>query len=189
MVGISASQLKGIPEVIAIPYGDGKLKATLAALRSGLVHSLVTHAALASALLEAGSLCHPDCRRDVRMTDHLHEIPLEGGIANRGRVVRVGRPCVDPFDRPAAQLTHSCSTSVEMASMVLRNSWVSTPRSGILSYIRNRSDSAISRWALTDAALVSVALLLRRYHEAVVDFDSQVIPGRSPLRALFRRAD
>jgi DNA-binding transcriptional regulator LsrR (DeoR family) len=42
--------------VIAIPYGDGKLEATLAALRSGLVHSLVTHAALASALLEAGSL-------------------------------------------------------------------------------------------------------------------------------------
>jgi DNA-binding transcriptional regulator LsrR (DeoR family) len=56
MVGISASQLRGIPEVIAIPYGDGKLEATLAALRSGLVHSLVTHAALARALLQAGSL-------------------------------------------------------------------------------------------------------------------------------------
>jgi DNA-binding transcriptional regulator LsrR (DeoR family) len=56
MVSISASQLKDIPEVIAIPYGDGKLEATLAALRSGLVHSLVTHAALATALLEAGSL-------------------------------------------------------------------------------------------------------------------------------------
>jgi DNA-binding transcriptional regulator LsrR (DeoR family) len=55
MVGISATQLKGIPEVIGIPYGDGKLQATLAALRSGLVHSLVTHAALAAALLEAGS--------------------------------------------------------------------------------------------------------------------------------------
>jgi DNA-binding transcriptional regulator LsrR (DeoR family) len=56
MVGISASQLKDVPEVIAIPYGDGKLEATLAALRSGLVHSLVTHATLATALLEAGSL-------------------------------------------------------------------------------------------------------------------------------------
>ena len=56
MVGINATQLKGIPEVIAIPYGDGKLRATLAAMRSGLVHSLVTHAALATALLEAGSL-------------------------------------------------------------------------------------------------------------------------------------
>jgi DNA-binding transcriptional regulator LsrR (DeoR family) len=55
MVGISASQMKDIPEVIAIPYGEGKLEATLAALRSGLVHSLVTHAALARALLEAGS--------------------------------------------------------------------------------------------------------------------------------------
>jgi DNA-binding transcriptional regulator LsrR (DeoR family) len=56
MVGISASQLKDIPEVIAIPYGEGKLEATLAALRSGLVHSLVTHATLATSLLEAGSL-------------------------------------------------------------------------------------------------------------------------------------
>jgi DNA-binding transcriptional regulator LsrR (DeoR family) len=55
MVGISATQLKGIPEVIGIPYGAGKLQATLAALRSGLVHSLVTHAALAAALLETGS--------------------------------------------------------------------------------------------------------------------------------------
>ena len=45
MVAISAAQLKDISEVIAIPYGDGKLEATQAALRSGLVHSV-----------EAGSL-------------------------------------------------------------------------------------------------------------------------------------
>jgi DNA-binding transcriptional regulator LsrR (DeoR family) len=51
MVAVNAAQLKAIPEVIAIPYGVRKASAVLAALRSGLVHSLVTHASLATALL------------------------------------------------------------------------------------------------------------------------------------------
>ena len=32
------------------------------------------------------------------MTDPLREIPLEGGIANRGRVVRVGETVRRPLD-------------------------------------------------------------------------------------------
>ena len=52
MVAVSAAQLEAIPEVIAIPYGLKKQPAVLSALRSGLVDSVVTHASLATALLE-----------------------------------------------------------------------------------------------------------------------------------------
>jgi DNA-binding transcriptional regulator LsrR (DeoR family) len=51
LVGIDADQLRAVDEVIAIPYGVDKLPAVLAALRSGLITSLVTHAGLAAALL------------------------------------------------------------------------------------------------------------------------------------------
>lgn len=51
MVSITADQMKTIPEVIAIAYGVNKLAAVEAALRSGLVNSLVTHTSLATALL------------------------------------------------------------------------------------------------------------------------------------------
>ena len=54
MVGISADQLRAVPEVIGVPYGAEKAPAVRAALRSGLVSSLVTHASLASALLDGG---------------------------------------------------------------------------------------------------------------------------------------
>ena len=54
MIGISAAQMQAIPEVIAIPYDRVKAPAVRAALRSGLVNGLVTHAALARALLADG---------------------------------------------------------------------------------------------------------------------------------------
>jgi DNA-binding transcriptional regulator LsrR (DeoR family) len=52
MIGISAEQMRGIPEVIAIAYGVPKAPAVGAAIRSGLVSGLVTHSTLATALLE-----------------------------------------------------------------------------------------------------------------------------------------
>jgi DNA-binding transcriptional regulator LsrR (DeoR family) len=51
MIGVSAAQMQGIPEVIGIPYGVRKAPAVRAALRSGLVNGLVTHSTLARALL------------------------------------------------------------------------------------------------------------------------------------------
>lgn len=51
MIGVNAAQLRAIPEVIGIPYGTVKAPAVRAALRSGLVDSLVTHSTLARALL------------------------------------------------------------------------------------------------------------------------------------------
>ncbi|MGD9531487.1 sugar-binding transcriptional regulator [Pseudonocardia sp.] len=51
IIGVTAEQLRRIPEVIVIPYGTVKAPAVLAALRSGLVGGVVTHASLAHHLL------------------------------------------------------------------------------------------------------------------------------------------
>jgi DNA-binding transcriptional regulator LsrR (DeoR family) len=52
MIGIDAEQMRAIPEVIVIAFGMAKVPALRAALRSGLVGGVVTHTALARALLE-----------------------------------------------------------------------------------------------------------------------------------------
>jgi DNA-binding transcriptional regulator LsrR (DeoR family) len=52
MIGVNAEQMRAIPEVIAICYGVAKAPAVHAAIRGGLVSGLVTHSALAAALLE-----------------------------------------------------------------------------------------------------------------------------------------
>jgi len=52
IIAISAEQLRAVPEVLAVPYGDAKAPAVRAALRSGVVTSLVTHSSLALALLD-----------------------------------------------------------------------------------------------------------------------------------------
>jgi DNA-binding transcriptional regulator LsrR (DeoR family) len=53
MIGITAAQMRAVPEVIAIVYGLAKTRAVLAAVRGGMVDSLVTHSTLATALIEA----------------------------------------------------------------------------------------------------------------------------------------
>jgi DNA-binding transcriptional regulator LsrR (DeoR family) len=52
MIAIGAEEMRMIPEVIVIPYGIRKVPAVRAALRSGLVGGMVTHAALAQAILD-----------------------------------------------------------------------------------------------------------------------------------------
>lgn len=51
MIGISADQLRAIPEVIGLAYSTARSPAVLAAIRGGLVNSVVTHPSLAKALL------------------------------------------------------------------------------------------------------------------------------------------
>jgi DNA-binding transcriptional regulator LsrR (DeoR family) len=53
MIGITAAQMRAVPEVIGIVYGLAKTRAVLAAVRGGYVDSLVTHSTLATALIEA----------------------------------------------------------------------------------------------------------------------------------------
>jgi DNA-binding transcriptional regulator LsrR (DeoR family) len=50
MIGMG-SELRSVPEVLAVPYGESKAPAVRAAIRSRVVTSLVTHSALAEALL------------------------------------------------------------------------------------------------------------------------------------------
>jgi DNA-binding transcriptional regulator LsrR (DeoR family) len=52
MICPSADQLRAIPEVLAIAYNTVRSPAVRAAIRGGLVDSLVTHASLARTLLE-----------------------------------------------------------------------------------------------------------------------------------------
>jgi DNA-binding transcriptional regulator LsrR (DeoR family) len=51
MVCIDATDLRKIPEVIALAYGPEKASATRAAIRGGYVNGIVTHAAMARALM------------------------------------------------------------------------------------------------------------------------------------------
>ncbi len=51
LITISGQQLQAIPEVLALAYGSGKAQAVQAAVRGGLVTSLVIDADLAAALL------------------------------------------------------------------------------------------------------------------------------------------
>ena len=51
MIGISAAQLRAIPEVIGLAYSIARTPAVQAAIRGGLINSLVTHPSLARALV------------------------------------------------------------------------------------------------------------------------------------------
>jgi DNA-binding transcriptional regulator LsrR (DeoR family) len=51
MIGISAVQLRAIPEVIGLAYSVARTPAVQAAIRGGFITSLVTHPSLARALV------------------------------------------------------------------------------------------------------------------------------------------
>ena len=51
MICIDATDLRKIPEVIALAYGPEKASATRAAIRGGYVNGIVTHTSMAKALL------------------------------------------------------------------------------------------------------------------------------------------
>lgn len=53
VIAVHAEDLRTIPDVLAIAYGEAKVPAARAALLSGLVDGFVTHAGFARALLEA----------------------------------------------------------------------------------------------------------------------------------------
>lgn len=51
IIGIGPEQLRSVPEIITIAYGEAKTTAVQAAVRAGFVTTLITHASLARALL------------------------------------------------------------------------------------------------------------------------------------------
>jgi DNA-binding transcriptional regulator LsrR (DeoR family) len=52
LIGIDAQQLHAVPDVVAVAYGTAKVDAAAAGIRGGFITSLVTHAAMAGALLQ-----------------------------------------------------------------------------------------------------------------------------------------
>jgi hypothetical protein len=99
-------------------------------------------------------------------------LPLFGGTANQGRVVRVGdtvvRPTAPCWPGTHALLRHLDAADFEGAPRVLATG----PTTETLTYIAGRAAvPPLTEDVLTDEALVSVADLLRRYVRAVAGFD------------------
>jgi Ser/Thr protein kinase RdoA (MazF antagonist) len=98
--------------------------------------------------------------------------PLLGGTANRGLVVRVGhtvhRPAAPARVATHALLSHLAAAGFDGAPRLLATDGTTET----LTYIEGRAAAPpLLDGMLTDAALVSIAELLRRYHEAAASFD------------------
>ena len=101
------------------------------------------------------------------------EVPLPGGIANRGLVVRIGETVRRPL-RPTSAATAALLRHLEAVGFdgAPRHLGVDGRGREVLSFIQGTAITPpYPEWALTEAALTSVADLLRRYHQAVQTFD------------------
>jgi hypothetical protein len=107
------------------------------------------------------------------MSAHCVEVPLSGGFTNAGLVTRVG----DTVRRPAGPTSRASRAVLEHLEQVgfdgaPRFLGIDDQGREVLGFIPGEAATApYPDWALTDEALVSVAVLLRRYHEAVASFD------------------
>ena len=119
-------------------------------------------------------MSHQRPPRDSDATgQHDHEVPLPGGIANRGKVVRVGNTVRRP-QRDTSPATHALLSHLERVGFDGAPRFLGVDSQGreVLTYIPGSpAISPYPDWALTDEALASVAKLLRNYHEAVAHFD------------------
>jgi hypothetical protein len=101
------------------------------------------------------------------------EITLVGGTANRGQVVRVGNTVRRPL-RPTSSATHALLDHLADVGFTGAPRFLGVDGRGreVLSYVPGTAITPpYPAWALTDAALASVAGLLREYHRAVAGFD------------------
>ena len=113
--------------------------------------------------------------------------PLPGATANRGLVVRVGgtvlRPTAPCRRATHALLAHLAAVGFDGAPRVL----AAGPSTEMLTYIDGQAAvPPLAGDMLTDAALVSVADLLRRYHAAASSFDPAGYSWPRPIPARFR---
>ena len=100
-------------------------------------------------------------------------VPLPGGVANQGRVVRVGDTVRRPLRR-TSPATHALFRHLEDVGFPGAPRFLGIDAQGreVLSYIPGATVlPPYPDWAFTDEALVSVARLLRDYHRAVAGFD------------------
>jgi Phosphotransferase enzyme family len=121
------------------------------------------------------------------LSDPVEEV-LSGGFTNAGLITRVGdtvrRPC-----RPTSAATHALLEHLERVDFDGAPRFLGIDDQGreVLSYIPGEAViPPYPDWALTDEALVSVADLLRRYHEAVASFDGRGLAWPPPVPERFR---
>ena len=113
--------------------------------------------------------------------------PLPGATANRGLVVKVGdtvlRPLAPCWPATHALLAHLSAVGFDGAPRFL----AASSGTEILTYMHGQAAvPPLVGDVLTDAALVSVADLLRRYHRAVASFDPAGQRWPRPIPATFR---
>lgn len=124
----------------------------------------------------------------TRSSDAETMCELTGGIANGGRVFRIGDTVRRPL-RPTSPATEALLRHLHDVGFDGAPRYLGIDRNGreMLSFIPG---AAVIRpypeWALTDAALSSVADLLRRYHEAVSGFVATGLSWPRAVPAAFR---
>lgn len=107
------------------------------------------------------------------MPVRLTEVPLLGGTANRGLVVRVGQTVRRPL-RSTSEASHALLRHLERVGFDGAPRFLGLDEAGreVLSYIPGEAVTPpYPAWSLTAAALRSVAQLMRLYHDAVAGFD------------------
>jgi hypothetical protein len=122
-------------------------------------------------------------RQHPSLSPHL----LPGATANRGLVVRVGdtvrRPTAPCWPATHALLAHLAKVGFDGAPRVL----AAGPVTETLTYMDGQAAvPPLAEDTLTEAALVSVADLVRRYHLAAASFDPAGHQWPRPIPARFR---
>jgi Phosphotransferase enzyme family len=113
--------------------------------------------------------------------------PLPGATANRGLVIRIGdtvrRPTAPCWPAIHALLAHLDAVGFDGAPRVL----AADSTTELLTYVHGRAAvPPLPPDTLTDAALISIADLLCRYHRAVRSFDPAGYRWPRPIPARFR---
>jgi phosphotransferase family enzyme len=99
------------------------------------------------------------------------EVVLHGGLTNAGRVTRVGDTVRRP---PSSAATWALLEHLERVGFDGAPRFLGVDDRGreMLSYLPGQAAiEPVQDWAWTDEALISVAELLRRYHDAAASFD------------------
>ena len=118
------------------------------------------------------------------------EVPLEGGTANRGLVLRAGDTVRRPSP-PGAAAVHALLHHLENVGFEGAPRHYGEDEHGreVLGYVDGDVPTApYPAWAFTDDALISVAVLLRSYHEAVRSFDATAHEWSTTVPSPYRGA-
>jgi hypothetical protein len=118
---------------------------------------------------------------------HEPEVLLHGGMTNAGRVTRVGDTVRRPW-RPTSPATHALLDHLEQVGFDGAPRFLGADERGreVLSYIPGQAAiEPYPDWALTTEALISVAALLRRFHDAAASFDPSGHAWPTPVPSAF----